>query len=122
MSPSNLEAPIRRRGELGASPVKVIISFVILALVVQAAVVFVPRWVAIYDFESEIEKEVRFGSQKSDEAILSSLLDYAADKELDVSKENLQVHRTKEELTVPIPTLLYTYNLQRSVEKTAPLF
>lgn len=128
MSPPVPSAIIRRRGEFGGSAIKIIISVVVFLLLAQAAYVFVPIWVAVYDFESELEKEVRFGSQKTNAAIMQSLLAYAVEQQLPVGKENLKIDRTKGELkitanyTVPIATLFYTYNLERSVEQSAPLF
>ncbi len=117
-----------RRGEIGASAVKIIISFVILAIIAQAAYVFIPRYIAVYDFTSQIEKEAQFGGQKTDEAIVKSLLAHAAEKGLGVGRENLRVSRTASRLTVsatytvPIPTLLYTYDWQVSTEKSGVLF
>lgn len=118
----------QRRGEIGASAVKVIISFVILAIIAQAAYVFIPRYIAVYDLTSQMEKEAQFGGQKSNEAIVKSLLAHAAEQGLVVEKEDIKVERTPSRLTVgatytvPIPTLLYTYDWQVTTEKSGVLF
>ena len=119
---------VRRRGEIGGSAFKVILSFAILAIIAQAAYVFIPRYIAVYDFNSQIEKEAQFGGQKTNEAIVKSLLAYAAEKGLEVKREDLKVSRTAARLTVaasftvPIPTLFYTYDWKVSAEESGVLF
>ena len=94
----------------------------------QAAFVFIPIYVAVYDFTSKVDKEAQFGSQKSNTAIRKGLLQYGLGLELPIKDENLKVDRTrskltvKAEFTVPVKTLFYTYQWQVSTEKSYPLF
>lgn len=113
---------------MGGSGVKFFISAIILAILAQALYVAVPIYVAVYDFASQVDKEAQFGSQKSNKQIKEGLLKYAEDLELPVGPDAIKVQRTKSELkvstrfTVPVETLLYTYNWDFETTKAYPVF
>lgn len=117
-----------RRSERGASAVKVILSFAILGLLVHVGYVFIPIYIAVYDFNSQVETEANYGAPKSNDAIVKELLAYAADRKLPVRKEDLKVSRTQQRLnieanyTVPVRTVFYTHNWQVRAEHSAVLF
>ncbi len=120
--------PSRRRSEAGGAGIKLIVSLVLLAVVSQALYIFIPIYIAVYDFTSQLDKEAQFGSSKRDEQIKDGLLKYAADLDLPVDKKALKVVRSPNKLSVsvefmvPVKTLLYTYEWQVSTEKSYPLF
>jgi len=101
---------------------------VLLAVVSQAMYIFIPIYIAVYDFTSQLDKEAQFGSTKRDDQIKDGLLKYAADLNLPVDKQALNVVRRPNDLTVsvefmvPVKTLLYTYEWQVSAKKSYPLF
>jgi hypothetical protein len=113
---------------MGGSVIKILISFVLLALVAQAAYVFIPRYIAVYDFTSQMEKEANFARDKPEDLIVKSLLAHATKHNLNIKRENLRVTRGGGKLkivanyTVSIPTLLYTYDWSVSSEKSAVIF
>ena len=119
---------MRRRDELGGSGIKVLLSILFLALIVHVGWVFIPRYIAVYDFNSKLESVAQYGAARTNDAITKELLAYAAERHLDVKKENLRVERTQSRLTiyasyvVSIKTVLYTYDWQVSTEKSAVLF
>jgi len=119
---------MRRRGEFGASPVKIVLSLAVLALMAHSAYVFLPLYIKVYDFDSECEKEANFGAPKSNEAITKALLGHAAELGLPVNKADLKVQRSNSRLTVtavytvPIKFLVYTHEWHVSLEKSAVLF
>ncbi|MBI3450796.1 MAG: hypothetical protein HY049_18015 [Acidobacteria bacterium] len=121
-------ARLARRGELGASGVKLFISLVILALLAHTAYVFIPVYIAVYDFDSQVEREANYGATKTNEAIVKALVDYAAERHLPVKKENLKLARGQSRITidgtysVPVKTLLYTYDWKIDIKKEAVLF
>jgi hypothetical protein len=98
--------------EMGGAGIKLIISLIIFGVAAQAAFVFIPIYVAVYDFTSKVD----------------NLLQYGIGLELPIKDENLTVDRTrskltvKAEFTVPVKTLFYTYHWQVSTEKSYPLF
>ena len=117
-----------RQGEIGGSGIKVILSIVILALIGHTAYVFIPIYIAVYDFNSQMDREAQYGASKSNEAIVKALVIYAAERKLPITKENLKVARSKSRLmveadyTVPVKMLLYTHNWQVHAEYSAVLF
>jgi hypothetical protein len=117
-----------RRRERGAGSLKLILSLVFLGLLAHTAYVFIPVYIAVYDFDSQIEKEANYAATKTNEAIVKGLVDYAAERHLPIKKENLSVARGQSRITitanytVPVPTLLYTYNWQVGISKEAVLF
>jgi nitrogen fixation protein FixH len=117
-----------RRAERGASAVKMIISLALLALVVHTGYVAIPIYVAVYDFNSQVETEAQYGAQKTNEAIAKALVAYGAERKLPIKLENIKVARTASRLTVaanytvPVKMLFYTYNWQVSTEHSAVLF
>jgi hypothetical protein len=117
-----------RRGESGASGVKLIVSLIFLALLVHTGYVFIPVYIAVYDFDSQVEKEANYGATKTNEAIEKGLLGYAAERHLPIKKENLKITRGQSRITidasyiVPVKTLLYTYPWNISISKQAVLF
>jgi hypothetical protein len=108
--------------------VKLIVSLIFLALVVHTAYVFIPVYIAVYDFDSQVEKEANYGATKTNEAIEKGLLGYAAERNLPIKKENLRITRGQSRITiaasymVPVKTLLYTYPWNISISKEAVLF
>ncbi len=120
--------PPRRRSEAGGAGIKLIVSVAILGVISQALYVFIPIYIAVYDFTSQVDKEAQFGSTKKDEQIKAGLLEYAANLDLPVDKKAVNVVRTPRDLTitadfmVPVETLLYTYQWQVSTRKSYPLF
>lgn len=121
--------PNARRGrERGSTGVKLILSLVFLGLLAHTAYVFIPLYIAVYDFDSQIEKEANYGATKTNDAIVKGLLDYASERHLPIKKENLKVARGQSRITiqanysVPVKTLFYTYNWDVSVSKEAVLF
>jgi hypothetical protein len=120
-------APSRRR-EIGASGIKLILSLAILGLVAHTAYVFIPLYIAVYDFDSQVEKEANYGATKTNEAIVKGLVDYAAERHLPIKKENVKIARGQSRInidatyTVPVKTLVYTYNWDISISKQAVLF
>jgi len=125
---AHLPGGASRRRESGASAVKVIVSLAVLLFVAHTAYVFIPLYVAVYDFDQQAEREANFGSQKTSDAIVKALLAHATERGLPVKKENVKVTRTNSRLTVvadytvPIKMLFYTHNWHVSVEKSAVLF
>lgn len=117
-----------RRSQLGGGGIKLLISVIILAIVAQALYVFIPIYVAVYDFTSEVDNQAQFGAPKKDSDIEKLLLDKAMELELPVDKDHIKVNRSKSELKVsaefmvPVETLLYTYNWEVKTEKAYPLF
>ena len=116
------------RGEIGGAGIKVILSLVILALIGHTAYIFVPIYIAVYDFNSQIDREAQYGASKTNDAIVKSLVAYAAERKLPITKDNLRVARSPSRLTVeadytvPVKTLLYTHNWQVHAESSAVLF
>lgn len=116
------------RSQAGGAGIKFVISVLILALVAHVAYVAIPVYVAVYDFESQLDKEAQFGSQKTDAQILDGLVKYGADRKLPVAQENLRIIRTHTameitcDFVVPVETLLYTYQWHVQDDKKYPLF
>jgi hypothetical protein len=117
-----------RRGERGASPAKIIVSILILALVAHSAYVFLPVYIAVYDFNTQVETQANFGAPKSNDAIVKALLAYASERKLPLKRENIKVNRTQSRLvieadyTVPIKFIFYTHNWHVTTEHSAVLF
>ena len=117
-----------RPSERGGVTIKGIISVVVLILLAHTAYVFIPIYIAVYDFRSQMETEANRASMKTDDAIYKTLLDYAKDLQLPVTKKNLKVQRSHDKIvitadyTMEVPTLVYRYEWQISNEKTGILF
>ncbi|HZE88878.1 MAG TPA: hypothetical protein VE404_04980 [Verrucomicrobiae bacterium] len=117
-----------RRGEFGASGLKLFISLIFLALLAHTAYMFIPVYIAVYDFDSQVEREANYGATKSNEAIVKALVDYAAERHLPLKKENLKIVRGQSRITidgaysVPVKTLFYTYDWKIDIKKEAVLF
>jgi len=117
-----------RPSERGGVTIKGIISVVILVLLAHSAYVFIPIYIAVYDFRSQMETEANRASMKTDDAIYKTLLDYAKELQLPVTKKNLKVQRSHDKIvitadyTMEVPTLVYRYEWQISNEKTGILF
>jgi len=117
-----------RQGESGAAGVKLVLSLIFLALLVHTGYVFIPIYIAVYDFDSQVEKEANYGATKTNEVIEKGLLGYAAERHLPIKKENLKITRGQSRITidasymVPVKTLLYTYPWNISISKQAVLF
>jgi len=128
--PQHPRSPSRgsRRRERGAAGLKLVLSLVFLALLAHTAYVFIPIYIAVYDFDSQVEREANYGATKTNEAIVKGLLDYANERHLPLKKENIKVARGSSRITiqadyvVPVPTLLYKYDWDVTVSKEAVLF
>jgi len=124
--PPRAREPLRR--EHGAAGVKLIVSLVFLGLLVHTAYVFIPLYIAVYDFDSQVEKEANYAATKTNEAIVKGLVDYAAERHLPIKKENLNIARGQSRIsikatyTVPVATLFYTYKWEVGITKEAVLF
>lgn len=118
----------RRVSERGGITIKGIISVAVLLLLAHTAYVFIPIYIAVYDFKSQMETEATRASMKTDEAIYKTLLDYAKQRNIPVTKKNLKVARSSDkivitaEYTMEVPTLVYKYEWQISNEKVGILF
>jgi len=116
------------RAQRGAITFKGILSLAVLILLAHTAYVFIPVYIAVYDFNSQVEKEANFGSVKTNEAIEKSLLDYAKARKIPVAKNQLKVQRGIDRLTITadytmvVPTLLYRYEWLVTTEESGVLF
>jgi len=123
-----MDSPIRRATQRGAVTMKAIISVVFLILLVHTAYVFIPIYIAVYDFKSQMETEANRATMKTDEAIYKTLIDYAKDLKIPVNKKNLKVSRSSDKIvitadyTMEVPTLFYNYEWNVSTEKVGVLF
>jgi hypothetical protein len=124
----SIQAPKRPRSQLGVSAIKLIISLGFLVVLIHSAFVFIPLYIAQYDFDSQMDREANFGSVKKNAAIHKALLIYAKDRKIPLGKKNLKVVRTSARLTItanytlPIATLFGTYDWEIRSEATGILF
>jgi len=123
-----MDSSSRRGGERGAVTFKAILSVVVLIILAHTAYVFIPLYIAVYDFKSQMEREANFGSVKPDEAIYKSLMDYAKELNIPIDKKGLKVARSSDRIvitadyTMEVPTLFYKYQWVVSTEKVGILF
>ena len=117
-----------RRSEFGGGGIKFLISIVILGILAQALYIGIPIYIAVYDFTTQLDKEAQFGATKPAEQIKDGLVKYGQELKLPVDEASIKVDKSKSELkvtadfTVPVETLLYTYNWVVHAEKAYPLF
>jgi len=119
----------RRRSERGELKAQVVMTFAFFGIVLYFAFVFIPVYIAAYDFDSAMQSQAQFaGAEKPDEIILQELLAKAAELELPITEENIRIRRTSSKLiinadyTVPVRTPFFTYEWRFTEEESAVLF
>lgn len=115
-----------QRGEI---TVKTLFSFASLLFLAYLCFKFIPVYIAAYDFDNAIKTQAQYsGSMKTNEVILKELLAKAAELELPITKENIQIQRSQSRLvitadyTVSVKTPFFTYPWHFTEEESAVLF
>lgn len=115
--------------ERGAANFTTYLSMIVFLLVCYMGFKFIPVYINAYDFDGALKTQAQYsGSMKPDETIYKELLQKAAELKLPITKANLKITRNQSQMTitadytVPVKTLLFTYNWKFKEEETAVLF
>jgi hypothetical protein len=121
-----MDAHGRERGEI---TVKTLFSFASLLFIAYLCFKFIPVYIAAYDFDNMLKTQAQYsGSMKSNEVILKELLNKAAELELPITKQNINIQRSQSKLVitadyvVPVKTPFFTYEWHFTEEESAVLF
>ncbi len=106
-----------------------VISLLILVCLIYLGFKYIPVMVNTYSFRDYMEEEARYAAiRKGDEEIRNRLYERARELTLPVEKSNIQVQRSRNEVTisvkymVPIETPVFTHRWEFSERASAPLF
>ena len=118
-----------RNRERGEGRMGAVISLLILVSLIYLGFKYIPVMVNTYSFRDYMEEEARYAAiRKGDEDIRNRLYERARELTLPVEKSNIQVQRSRHEVTisvkymVPIETPVFTHRWQFIERATAPLF
>jgi len=117
------------RSERGEITVKTLFSFASLLFLAYLCFKFIPVYIAAYDFDNAMKTQAQYsGSMKTNDVILKELLNKAAELELPITKQNLNIQRSQSRLVitvdyvVPVKTPFFTYPWHFTEEESAVLF
>lgn len=119
----------KRNRERGEGRMGAVISLLILVCLIYLGFKYIPVMVNTYSFRDYMEEEARYAAiRKGDEEIRNRLYERARELALPVEKSNIQVQRSRNEVTisvkymVPIETPVFTHRWEFSERASAPLF
>lgn len=119
----------KRNRERGEGRMGAVISLLILVCLIYLGFKYIPVMVNTYSFRDYMEEEARYAAiRKGDEEIRNRLYERARELTLPVEKSNIQVQRSRNEVTisvkymVPIETPVFTHRWEFSERASAPLF
>lgn len=119
----------KRNRERGEGRMGAVISLLILVCLIYLGFKYIPVMVNTYSFRDYMEEEARYAAiRKGDEEIRNRLYERARELTLPVEKSNIQVQRSRSEVTisvkymVPIETPVFTHRWEFTERASAPLF
>lgn len=89
-----------RHGERGEGRLGCVLWVLFVGLVAYAGYVIIPVKFAASRFQDFIAEEAAFGSNRGNAQIISEMLGKARELELPVTKEQIEITRTRESITI----------------------
>jgi hypothetical protein len=96
----------RLRRERGEGRTGCILWLAFVGLVVYVLALVIPAKVAIGQFVDAMQEEATFASERGNAQITRELMEKADELKIPLKKENLQVTRTRESITIQVQTEL----------------
>lgn len=121
-----------RLNQKGEGKAGAIFGFAVFALVVYLGLKIIPVMIRVYAFEDAVKEECKFLHGRSLDKLADDLVDIAAQKELNVTQDDITMSRVREEshnnlkvdivYTVNISTPFYVYPWNQHIVYEAPVF